>query len=90
VAVEGDATLELPERLGERLPETCGAEASAALTRAVVEGDEDGTAAYAVALSAGLRLAVAGLARDAVTGMTAARAAVADGRAAHTLAALAG
>jgi anthranilate phosphoribosyltransferase len=90
VAVEGDGTLELPERLGERLPETGGADASAALTRAVVEGDEDGTIAYAVALSAGLRLAVAGLARDAVTGMASARAAMADGRAGHTLAALLG
>jgi anthranilate phosphoribosyltransferase len=90
VAVEGEATLELPERLGDRLPETGGAEASAALTRAVVEGDEDGTTAYAVMLSAGLRLWVAGLARDAVAGMVAARAAVADGRAGWTLSALIG
>jgi anthranilate phosphoribosyltransferase len=90
VAVEGEATLELPERLGDRLPETGGAEASAALTRAVVEGDEDGTCAYAVMLSAGLRLWVAGLARDAVAGMAAARAAVADGRAREVLAALVG
>lgn len=90
VAVDCDATLELPERLGDRLPEAAGAEASAALTRAVAGGDEDGVIAYAVALSAGLRLAVAGLARDAVTGMAAARAAVADGRAGHTLAALVG
>jgi anthranilate phosphoribosyltransferase len=90
VAVEGDATLELPERLGDRLPEAAGAGASAELTRAVVGGDEDGVIAYSVALSAGLRLAVAGLARDAVAGMDAARAAVADGRAGHTLAALVG
>jgi anthranilate phosphoribosyltransferase len=90
VAVEGEATLDLPERLGDRLPEGGGAEASAAITRAVVDGDEDGTVAYAAMLSAGLRLAVAGLARDAVTGMASARAAVADGRAAHTLAALIG
>jgi anthranilate phosphoribosyltransferase len=90
VAVEGGATLELPERLGERLPAACGAEASAALTRAVVEGDEDGTCAYAVMLSAGLRLAVAGVASDPVAGMAAARAAVADGRAGEVLAALVG
>jgi anthranilate phosphoribosyltransferase len=56
----------------------------------VVEGDEDGPVAYAVMLSAGLRLAVAGLARDAVAGMATARAAVADGRAGYTLAALVG
>jgi anthranilate phosphoribosyltransferase len=90
VAVEGDAMLDLPERLGDRLPDGGGAEASAAITRAVVDGDEDGTAAYAAMLSAGLRLAVAGLAPDVVAGMGAARAAVADGRAAHTLAALLG
>jgi anthranilate phosphoribosyltransferase len=90
VAIEGEAPLELPERLGDRLPDQRGAEASAALTRAVVSGAEDGVTAYAVALSAGLRLAVAGLARDAVGGMAAARAAVADGRADHTLAALVG
>jgi anthranilate phosphoribosyltransferase len=90
VAVEGEATLELPERLGDRLPEAAGASASAELTRAVAEGDEDGVIAYAATLSAGLRLAVAGLARDAVAGMAAARAAVADGRAGHTLAALVG
>jgi anthranilate phosphoribosyltransferase len=90
VAIEGDAALELPERLGDRLPDESGADASAALTRAVVSGDEDGVIAYAVALSAGLRLVVAGLARDAVAGMAAARAAVADGRAGHTLAALVG
>ena len=90
VALEGDARLELPERLGDRLPETAGADASAELTRAVAGGDEDGVIAYAVALSAGLRLAVAGVARNAVAGMAAARAAVADGRAGHTLAALLG
>jgi anthranilate phosphoribosyltransferase len=90
IAVEGEATLELPERLGDRLPEAAGAQASADLTRAVAEGDEDGVIGYAVALSAGLRLAVAGLARDAEAGMAAARAAVADGRAGHALAALVG
>jgi anthranilate phosphoribosyltransferase len=90
LALDGETPLELPERLGDRLPETAGAKASAALTRAVADGDEDGTVAYAVALSAGLRLAVAGLAPDAVTGMASAQAAVADGRAAHTLAALVG
>jgi anthranilate phosphoribosyltransferase len=90
VAMEGDARLELPERLGDRLPETGGVDASAELTRAVVSGDDDGVIAYAVALSAGLRLAVAGLARDPVAGMAAARAAVADGRARETLATLVG
>jgi anthranilate phosphoribosyltransferase len=90
VALEGETPLDLPERLGDRLPEAAGAEASAELTRAVANGDENGTVGYAVALSAGLRLTVAGLAPDAVTGMASARAAVADGRAAHTLAALVG
>jgi anthranilate phosphoribosyltransferase len=90
VAVSPEGPLDLPERLGDRLPAEGGVEGSAALTRAVVTGDEDGVIAYAVALSAGLRLAVAGLARDAVAGLAAARAAVADGRAGHTLAALLG
>jgi anthranilate phosphoribosyltransferase len=90
VAVESGAPLELPQRLGDRLPDGGGADQSAALTRAVADGDEDGVIAYAVALSAGLRLAVAGLARDAVAGMGAARAAVGDGRAAAVLAALVG
>jgi hypothetical protein len=44
----------------------------------------------AVALSAGPRLAVAGVARDAVAWTTAARAAVADGRTAAALDALVG
>jgi len=90
VASEPGGPLDLPEQLGGRLPELAGAESSADATRAVVEGGADRMLDYAVALSAGLRLYAAGLAPNPLRGMSAARAAVADGRARATLDALVG
>jgi anthranilate phosphoribosyltransferase len=89
-AAEASGRLELPERLGVQVAGEPGAPAAAALTRAIVSGDEDGTAAYAAELSAGLRLAVAGLAASVPEGMAAAGAAVGDGRAGAALDALIG
>jgi anthranilate phosphoribosyltransferase len=90
VATEPDGPLDQPEQLGGRLPELAGVESSAEATRAVVEGEADRMLDYAVALSAGLRLYAAGLAPNPLRGMSAARAAVADGRARATLDALVG
>jgi anthranilate phosphoribosyltransferase len=87
-AADAGGRIELPEQLGMQVGGERGAPAAAALTRSIATGDEDGPAAYAATLSAGLRLAVTGLAADPVAGMDAARAAVADGRAAAALDAL--
>ncbi len=89
-AADAGGRLELPEQLGLQAGGEPAAPATAALTRAIAAGDEDGGAAHAAILSAGLRLAVAGLAGGAVEGMAMVRAAVADGRATATLDALAG
>jgi anthranilate phosphoribosyltransferase len=90
VATEPGGPLDLPEQLGGRLPGPAGVETSAEATRAVVEGGADRMLDYAVALSAGLRLYAAGLEPNPLRGMSAARAAVADGRARATLEALVG
>jgi anthranilate phosphoribosyltransferase len=82
--------LDLPESIGERLPDAPGVEASAEITRAVVTGEADRVTAYGVALSAALRLHACELVPTVSLGVSAARAAVADGRAAATLAALTG
>jgi anthranilate phosphoribosyltransferase len=88
VAAAAGGRVELPEQLGVQVGGEPGAPAAAALTRAIAAGDEDGPAAYAAALSAGLRLAVAGLVADVAEGLAAARAAIADGRTRATLDAL--
>jgi hypothetical protein len=49
IALEAGEPLELPERLDDRLPAVGGAAASAAVTRAVVSGNEDGLPGDAVA-----------------------------------------
>jgi anthranilate phosphoribosyltransferase len=55
--VQPDVALELPERLGDRLPAAASdAASSAALTAAVLAGDDTGPAAHAVVLSAALRV----------------------------------
>jgi anthranilate phosphoribosyltransferase len=87
-AQDARGPLDLPERLGARVTAPGGAEASAALTRALLDGDEDGPEAWAVALSAGLRLWVAGVADDPAGGGALARRAMAGGRASATLDAL--
>jgi anthranilate phosphoribosyltransferase len=80
--------VELPERLGATLRDGGGAEASALATRAVLAGEDGELLEYAVALSAGLRLHAAGLARDPLQGAAVGRAAIADGRALATLRAM--
>ena len=61
-----------------------------ALTRAVLSGDGEGPAAWAVVLSAGLRVHVAGLASSPERGAAMASAAVTDGRGLAALDALVG
>jgi anthranilate phosphoribosyltransferase len=90
IAVEDEGRLELPEHLGDAVPAAPGVALSAAVTRAVLDGDADRVTEHAVVLSAGLRLYVAGLAPTPLRGMAQARAALGDGRAAATLDALLG
>lgn len=85
VAQDASGRLELPEELGLNLGDARGVEASAELTRAVLAGRAEPAAELAVALTAGLRLLVCGLAPTPLRGMAAARAAIADGRAQATL-----
>jgi anthranilate phosphoribosyltransferase len=90
IAIEDGRRLDLPEHIGDAVPAAPGAQASAAITRALVAGDADRVTEHAVALSAGLRLYVAGLAPTPLRGMAQARAALGDGRAGATLDALVG
>jgi anthranilate phosphoribosyltransferase len=82
--------LELPEQLGDAIAPAPGAEASAALTRAALAGDAGRVVEAAVTLSAGVRLFAAGVAPTPLRGASAARAAIADGRATAALEALVG
>jgi anthranilate phosphoribosyltransferase len=82
--------LELPEQPGDAVPAAPGAEASAELTRAALAGEAGRIVEAAVTLSAGVRLAVAGVAPTPLRGASAARAALADGSAAATLEAMIG
>jgi anthranilate phosphoribosyltransferase len=82
--------LELPEQLGDAIGPMSGAKASAALTRAVLAGEAGRVVDAAVALSAGVRLVAAGVAPTPLRGASAARSAIADGRATATLEAMIG
>jgi anthranilate phosphoribosyltransferase len=82
--------LELPEQLGDSIGPAPGARASADLTRAVLAGAAGRVVETAVTLSAGVRLLAAGVAPTALRGASAARAAIADGRATAALDALIG
>lgn len=77
--------MELPESVGDTLKPAPGAEAAAAMTRAVVDGTADRVIASTVTLSAGLRLHACGLVPTVLRGVSASRAAIADGRAQETL-----
>ncbi len=90
IAVEDEQRIDLPEHLGDAVPPAPGVALSAAVTRALLDGDADRVTEHAVVLSAGLRLYVAGLAPTPLRGMAQARAALGDGRAAATLDALVG
>ncbi len=87
-AYQAGGQLELPERLGMTIEGASGAAESAALTRAVLGGEEDGPLAYTVALSAGVRLYAADVCDDVMAGAELAAAALRDGRATATLEAL--
>jgi anthranilate phosphoribosyltransferase len=90
VALADDGPLELPERLGLTLRGDPDPDLAAALTRAVLAGDDDGAARHAVTLSAAVRLVAAGLAGDPADGLRRANAVLAEGRALATLDALVG
>lgn len=82
----GSAALELPQRLDLRLaPGGAAPRESAELTRAILDGDEDGAAGAAVVLGAMLRLRVAGASDTVEAGLARAREAIASGAATATL-----
>ncbi|MEA2139494.1 MAG: hypothetical protein QOG56_2644, partial [Solirubrobacteraceae bacterium] len=87
-ACDGLGPIELPESPGALLRGDCDPQVAAVLTRAIAGGDEHGVAAQTAALSAGVRLYVAGRCRSVAAGAAMAREAVADGRARATLDAL--
>jgi anthranilate phosphoribosyltransferase len=82
--------LELPDQPGDAVAPAPGADASAVLTRLALAGEAGRVVEAAVALSAGIRLFAVGIAPTPLRGASAARAAIADGRAAATLDALIG
>jgi anthranilate phosphoribosyltransferase len=82
--------LELPEELGDSIAPAPGAQASAELTRAALAGVAGRVVEAAVTLSAGARLFAAGVVPTPLRGASAARAAIADGRATAALEALIG
>ena len=90
VADVAGGPLELPEQLGDAIAPAPGAEASAALTRAALAGGAGRVVEAAVTLSAGVRLFAAGVAPTPLRGASAARAAIADGRATAALEAMVG
>jgi anthranilate phosphoribosyltransferase len=87
-ASDTQGPIELPESPGSLLRGDPDPQLAAALTRAIAGGDEHGVAAQTAALSAGVRLYVAGRCRSVAAGAAMAREAVADGRARATLDAL--
>jgi anthranilate phosphoribosyltransferase len=89
-AMADSGPLELPERLGMALRGDPDPEPAAALTRAVLAGNDDGAARHAVTLSAAVRLVVAGVVPDPADGVRRAEAVLAEGRALATLDALVG
>jgi anthranilate phosphoribosyltransferase len=82
--------VDLPERLGLVLRGDCDPAVAADLTRAIVRGDEQGAARQAVVLSSAVRLIAAGTTSDPAEALRRSEAALDDGRAAATLAALVG
>jgi len=90
VADAASGSLELPEQIGDAVAPAPGAEASAELTRAALAGVAGRIVEAAVTLSAGVRLFAAGVAPTPLRGASAARAAIADGRATAALEALVG
>ena len=87
-AADLQGPLSIADTPGSVLRGDADADLAAALTRAIVDGDEHGVAAQTATLSAGLRLYVAGRCDTVGAGAALATAAIADGRATDTLAAL--
>ena len=87
-AADTQGPIELPELPGSLLRGDPDPQVAAALTRAIVGGDEHGIAAQTAALSAGLRLYGVGRCGSVSAGTALANAAIADGRAQATLDAL--
>ena len=78
--------MEMPQQLALRLPPGGATPAeSAAISRAVLRGEEDGAVATAVVLGAMLRLRVAGVCDSVAAGIAAAREAIASEAAVSTL-----
>jgi anthranilate phosphoribosyltransferase len=90
VALAASGPVELAERLGMHLRGDPDPDLAAALTRAVLAGEETGAAREAIVLSAAVRLLAAGVVPDAHAGAHRAAAVLADGRAEATLDALIG
>jgi anthranilate phosphoribosyltransferase len=87
-ASDAHGPLALPESPGMVLRGDADADVAAALTRAIVDGDEHGVAAQTAMLSAGVRLYAGGVCDNVAAGASLAAAAIADGRATATLEAL--
>jgi anthranilate phosphoribosyltransferase len=87
-AADARGPLDIPDAPGLVLRGDADPAVAAALTRAIVKGDEHGAAARTATLSAGLRLVAGGRCEDVASGAALATAAIADGRAAATLEAL--
>ena len=87
-AADTQGPMELPESPGSLLRGDGDPQISADVTRAIICGDEHGVAAQTAALSAAVRLYLAGLCTTVGEGIAMANAAVADGRAGATLDAL--
>jgi anthranilate phosphoribosyltransferase len=88
VAQTTGGALALPEQLGLVLRGDPAPEVAAALTRAVLAGDDEGAARRAVVLSAAVRLLASGITADAAEALRRAEATLDDGRASATLDAL--
>lgn len=82
--------LEIPEQLGDRLPDGPGADVAAERTLDVLAGRGDRITSYAVVLSAAIRLHAAGLAPTVLRGVSMARSAIAGGQAKAALDAFVG
>jgi anthranilate phosphoribosyltransferase len=87
-AADARGPLDIAEVPGSVLRGDADAEIAAALTRAIVGGDEHGVAVQTATLSAGLRLYAADCCDTVAAGASLAATTIADGRAAATLAAL--
>jgi anthranilate phosphoribosyltransferase len=87
-AADSRGPIDIAEAPGSVLRGDADAEVAAALTRAIVAGEEHGVAAQTATLSAGLRLYAAERCDSVAAGAALAATAIADGRASATLAAL--